>query len=177
MPNPNRLRYHQTTTHNNGSRGQRSAATDPKRRSICLNENAMNPYKIFVSHGSNDLWLASQIAKEIQALGIVTFLDETNIPKGSPDYKKIIRDEISASNELIALFTPWSSMRSWVWIEIGAAWNREIPILAVFYGMNVNDLDKTGQGKAILEDINIINLNEFDAYMGQLSSRVKGTQK
>ena len=55
---------------------------------------------------------------------------------------------------------------------MGAAWNREIPILAVFYGMSVNDLDKTGQGKAILEDINIINLNDFDAYLKQLGVRV-----
>jgi hypothetical protein len=39
-------------------------------------------------------------------------------------------------------------MRSWVWID-GCSVDREIPILAVFYGMSVNDLDKTGQGKAI----------------------------
>ncbi len=137
----------------------------------------MSLYKVFVSHGSHDLWLASQIAKEIQLLGAIPFLDEANIPKGSPNYKKIIRDEISASQELVALFTPWSSMRSWVWIEIGAAWNREIPILAVFYGMNVNDLDKTGQGKAILEDINIIELNDFDSYLVQLSNRVVEVKK
>lgn len=133
----------------------------------------MENYKIFVSHGSQDLWLAGQISKEIRETGASTFLDETNIPKGCPDYKKIIRDEIKESRELVALFTPWSSLRSWVWIEIGAAWNREIPILAVFYGMSVYDLDETGQGKAILEDINIININDFDSYVEQLHSRIK----
>jgi hypothetical protein len=132
----------------------------------------MDTYKVFVSHGSHDLWLASQIAKEIRELGALPFLDETDIPKGNPDFKRIIREEISANLELVALFTPWSAMRSWVWIEMGAAWNREIPILAVFYGMSVNDLDKTGQGKAILDDINIINLNDFDAYLKQLGVRV-----
>ena len=132
----------------------------------------MHAYKVFVSHGSHDIWLAGQIAKEIQEVGASPFLDETNIPKGSPDFKKLIREQISTSRELIAIFTPWSAMRSWVWIEMGAAWNREIPILAVFYGMHVNDLDKTGQGKAILEDINIINLNDFNAYLNQLSIRV-----
>ena len=79
----------------------------------------MQPYKVFVSHGSHDAWLALQIAKEIQAVGATTFLDETNIPKGAPDLKKIIRNEIWASRELLALFTPWSVMRSWVWIEMG----------------------------------------------------------
>ena len=68
-------------------------------------------------------------------------------------------------------------MRSWVWIEMGAAWTREIPILAIFYGMSVNDLDKTGQGKAILDDINIINLNDLDAYLKQLGVRVMEAQR
>jgi TIR domain len=134
-------------------------------------------YKIFVSHGSQDLWLAGQIAKEVAECGATPFLDETNIPKGSPNFKQVIRAEISVSRELIALFTPWSAMRSWVWIEMGAAWDREIPILAVFYGMTVNDLDKTGQGKAILEDINIIHLNDFGTYLRQLTARTREVQK
>ncbi len=137
----------------------------------------MSVYKVFVSHGSQDHWLAGQIAKEIRALGATPFLDETNIPKASPNFKEIIRDEIALSRELVALFTPWSSMRSWVWIEIGAAWSRGIPILAVFYGMTVNDLDKSGQGKAILEDINITSLNDFDTYVRQLELRVSEVKK
>jgi hypothetical protein len=70
------------------------------------------PYKIFVSHGSNDSWLAGQIMKEIEGVGASGFLDETNIPKGSSDFKKIIRQQVGDSRELIALFTPWSAMRS-----------------------------------------------------------------
>lgn len=136
----------------------------------------VDAYKIFISHGSHDGWVAGQISKEARSLGGSAFLDEIDIPKGSPDFKKIIREEIQASNELIALFTPWSAMRSWVWIEIGAAWMREIPIVAVFYGMEVGDLDKTGQGKAILEDINAINLNDLDDYLGQLRQRIEKTQ-
>lgn len=136
----------------------------------------MDAYKVFVSHGGTDMWLAGQISKEIQDHGALPFLDRTDIPKGSPDFKKIIRDEISASHELIALFTPWSAMRSWVWIEIGAAWIREIPVLAVFYGMDLDDLDKNGQGKAILDDINVLGLNDFGTYLEQLRSRVERAQ-
>ena len=130
-------------------------------------------YKIFVSHGSSDLWIAGQISKELQALGASAFLDESNIPKGNPNFKTIIRDEILTSHELIALFTPQSAMRAWVWIEMGAAWSREIPIVAVFYGMEVADLDKAGQGKAILEEINVLKLNDLDAYLKQLRTRVE----
>ncbi len=137
----------------------------------------MENYRIFISHGSHDSWLASEIAKEVEDRGATPFLDEANIPKGSPDFKQIIREEISSSHELIALFTPWSAMRSWVWIEMGAAWIRAIPILAVFYGMTVSDLDKTGQGKSIIEDINIVELNDFDDYLKQLKARVAKVRK
>ncbi|HEX7722371.1 MAG TPA: toll/interleukin-1 receptor domain-containing protein [Pyrinomonadaceae bacterium] len=136
----------------------------------------MSQYKVFISHGSEDLWLARQVAKEIQAVGGFAFLDESNIPKGSPNFKNVIREEISSSKELIALFTPWSATRSWVWIEIGAAWSRDIPILAVFHGLQLTDLDQS-QGKAILDDINVIRLNEFDRYLGELSVRIKRLHK
>lgn len=131
----------------------------------------MDSYKIFVSHGAADLWLAEQIAKEITAAGGTPFLDDANIPKGHPNFKQIIRQEIGESRELVALFTPWSALRSWVWIEIGAAWSHEIPVLAVFYGMTISDLDRSGQGKSILDDVNVINLNEMNSYLTQLAGR------
>lgn len=137
----------------------------------------MTDYKVFISHGSHDLWIAGQIAKEISLIGAKPFLDETNIPKGHPNFKQIIRSEISQSQEMVALFTPWSAIRSWVWIEMGAAWDREIPILAVFYGMTMSDLDKTGQGKAFLEDANVIQLNDFDTYLKQIALRIKEAQQ
>src|SRR2546421_21198 len=77
----------------------------------------ISDYKIFVSHGSPDLWLAGQIAQEIGKCGATPFLDETNIPKGSANFKQVIRAEIAVSREFVALFTPWSAMRSWGWID------------------------------------------------------------
>ncbi len=52
----------------------------------------------------------------------------------------------------------WSMLRSWVWIEIGAAWSRAIPVVVVLFGMDLADLEKSGQGRAILEDINVVHL-------------------
>jgi hypothetical protein len=132
-----------------------------------------NQYKIFLSHGSDDSWIATQIARRVQEVGAVPFLDETNIPKGA-NFKKSIHDEIKQSRELIALFTPWSFKRSWVWIEIGAAWGQNKPVVAVFYGMGLNDLETSGQGKGILEDINIVQLNDIEQYFGELATRVNG---
>jgi hypothetical protein len=133
---------------------------------------ADDPYRVFISHGSHDLWVAAQIARSVRETGAQVFLDETDVPKGA-DFKKRIHDEIGRSHELIALFTPWSAKRSWVWVEIGAAWGRGIPVVAVFYGLEPGDLEESGQGKAILEDINLLQLNAFDQYMDQLKARAQ----
>jgi hypothetical protein len=136
---------------------------------------SVKPYRVFVSHGSDDRWIAGQIAKCLQELGAQTFLDETSIPKGG-NFKQIIHKEIALSDEVVALFTPWSAIRSWVWIEIGAAWGQNKPVVAVFYGMNVEDLEKSGQGKGMLEDINVLQLNEIDGYFGEAATRVNGAK-
>jgi hypothetical protein len=130
-------------------------------------------YLVFISHGTHDSWIAAQIARVVRETGAGVFLDETDIPKGA-NIRQRIHEEIGRSHELIALFTPWSSKRSWVWVEIGAAWGRGIPVVAVFYGMEASNLDDSGQGKAILEDINLLQLNDFDAYALQLQRRVRG---
>jgi hypothetical protein len=62
----------------------------------------------------------------LREIGAETFLDETSILKGA-NFKQIIHREIALSNEVIALFTPWSAKRSWVWIEMGAAWGKTNP--------------------------------------------------
>jgi hypothetical protein len=130
-------------------------------------------YKVFVSHGKPDIWIAGQIARLIKDCGAVTFLDETDVNRGD-NFKQVILREITHSSELVALFTPWSAQRSWVWAEVGAAWGQEKRIVAVLYGITVGELEKLSGGKAMLEDINILDLNNFDSYLGELRERVKG---
>ena len=60
-----------------------------------------------------------------------------------------------------------------MWIEVGAAWGQKKSVVAVFHGMTVADLEKNGQGKAVLEDTNVLTLNEFDIYVDQLKQRVQ----
>lgn len=133
------------------------------------------PYRVFVSHGSDDRWIAAQIAKCLRDLGAETFLDETSIPKGA-NFKQIIHKEIALSSEVVALFTPWSAKRSWVWIEMGAAWGQDKPVVAVFYGMELRDLEQSGQGKGMLEDINVLQLNDIEKYFPEVAARVNGAK-
>ena len=55
---------------------------------------SQNRYRVFVSHGSDDRWIAAQVARCVQDRGAETFLDETNIPKGG-NFKQIIHSEIA----------------------------------------------------------------------------------
>jgi hypothetical protein len=48
----------------------------------------------------------------------MTFLDNNDLSKGD-DFKHEIRPEVGGSDALLALFTPWSMQRNWVWVEIG----------------------------------------------------------
>ena len=46
------------------------------------------------------------------------------------------------------------------------------PIHAVCYGMKLEDLDTSGQGRAVLEHTNNIQLDEFENYLFQLKERL-----
>jgi hypothetical protein len=129
--------------------------------------------KVFVSHGKPDTWLAQQLAKEIRVRGARTFLDETDVPKGA-DFKSIIRREIVECDELVAIFTPWSAHRFWVWSEVGAAWGQGKSVVAILYGLTLKDLEELGDSKAVFEDINILHLNDADRYLVELGQRVSG---
>jgi hypothetical protein len=86
----------------------------------------------------------------------------------------MIHREISQCDELVALFTPWSSLRAWVTTEIGAAWALGKPIIAIFYRMTLVELANSEQGSGKLVDRNVVVLNEVDRYFAELSVRVRG---
>ena len=67
--------------------------------------------KVFISHSSRDLWVAQQIAAELQRCGADTFLDEADIAQGDDFDDEIMRAE-EQCNELLVLLTPWSLKRS-----------------------------------------------------------------
>src|SRR5437588_13073685 len=119
-------------------------------------------YRIFVSHGGADAWVASQIAARLRQLGAETFVDDNDLAKGD-DFKHIIREQVTKSDELLALFTPWSRQRNWVWVEIGAAWVNQKRIVAVLYEVTLADLD-SGGGRAVLNDLNLVRINDIEAY-------------
>jgi hypothetical protein len=94
---------------------------------------------VFVSHSSQDTWIAKQIAREIEARGATPFLDEAQVDAGA-DFEEDILDFLERAHELVVLLTPWALERPYVWAEIGAAWGRRIPIVALLLGITATEL-------------------------------------
>jgi hypothetical protein len=86
------------------------------------------------------LSLDSQIAREIEVPGGTPFLDEAEIVAGE-DFEEEILNFIEREHELVVLLTPSALDRPYVWAEIGAAWSRRIPIVALLLGVTAADRD------------------------------------
>ena len=131
----------------------------------------MADYRVFVSHSSDDAWVAAQIARSIENCGATAFLDRRDIVAGD-DFKSRIREEIPKCEELLALFTPWSLRRAWVRHEIGMADALGKRIVCVFYKVRIADFDPDDDGLGPLDGLKIIDLNGLDAYLNELETRI-----
>lgn len=143
-------------------------------RSATTRRRSPQKYRVFVSHASDDLWVAAQIARHIEVCGATSFLDTRDISAGD-DFKSRIRSEMPSCDELLALFTPWSKTRAWVRHEIGMADALQKRIVCVFYKVTLRDLRRNGDSLGPIEDLNIIDINALDAYFNELTKRVSPT--
>lgn len=83
--------------------------------------------------------MANQIAREIEARGATPFLDEAQVHAGA-DFEEDILSFLERAHELVVLLTLWALDRPYVWAEIGAAWGRRIPIVALLLGITPTEL-------------------------------------
>jgi hypothetical protein len=128
---------------------------------------------VFVS--GQDTWVAKQIAREIEACGAMPFLDEAQVDAGA-DFEEDILDFLQRAHELVVLLTPWALDRAYVWAEIGAAWGRRIPIVALLLGITPAELQTRPGIPVLLKKRDLLQLNEIEVYLEQLKARVQHHQ-
>jgi len=126
---------------------------------------------VFISHSGPDTWVARKIADGCEAVSAQAFLDEAEISIGAI-FETDILNALKKSDELVALFTPWSLDRPYVWLEIGAAWYKGIPIIAVLLGVTPKQIQEHPRAPIAIKERNIIELNSIDRYFEQLSRRI-----
>jgi hypothetical protein len=136
-----------------------------------MGKRAKPVYLVFISHSSTDTWVAKQLAREIRRCGATPFLDEAEINAGE-DFEELIRAALEKANELVVLLTPWALDRRYVWAEIGAAWVRRVPIIALLHGMTPEELQSMPRVPVLLKKLDLLVLNQVGEYFDQLRQRV-----
>ena len=80
--------------------------------------------------------------------------------------------------KLVALLTPWSVDRNWVWAEMSASWALRRRFVAVLYGLTIPQIENEHGGLAILAPTNVLAIDDFDDYIRELKQRIDmGTPK
>jgi hypothetical protein len=130
------------------------------------------PYRIFISHGWADQWVAAQIEHQVRELGATTFIDINDIERGD-DIEDRIFAEMPGCDELLVLFTPWAVDRNWVWVEIGAARGLKKRIIAVLYQVDLSTIERDKGGSTFLRSKNAVDINELDTYFRELKKRIE----
>jgi TIR domain len=130
---------------------------------------------VFISHSSIDTWIARQIADQCEAMSAETFLDQAQIAIGAV-FETDILAALKKSDELVVLFTPWALERPYVWLEVGAAWFKGIPIIAVLLGVTPKQIQEHPRAPIAIKERNIIELNDIDRYFTQLHERIVKVQ-
>jgi TIR domain-containing protein len=131
------------------------------------------PFSVFVSHGWHDRWVAKQIAVNIvNKAGAEVFIDIFDIKSGDRIEERV-HSGLTGCTELISLLTPWSVDRNWVWSEMAGAWALRKRYVGVIYGLTLEEIDREHGGLAMLAPTNVINLNDFDAYLNELKVRIE----
>jgi hypothetical protein len=133
-------------------------------------QNRRSRRLVFISHSGRDTWVAKQIAREVKACGAQPFLDEADIDVGT-EFEDLIQASLSKADELLVLITPWALDRPYIWAEIGAAWGRGIPMVAILHGLDAETLQSRPGTPVLLKKRNLIELNDIDLYFKQLRIR------
>jgi len=113
-----------------------------------------------------------QSAREIELRGATPFLDEAQVDAGA-DFEEDILAFLERAHELVVLLTPRALDRPYVWAEIGAAWGRRIPIVALLLGITANELQARTGIPVLLKNRDLLQLNEVEIYLKQLEARVR----
>jgi len=134
-------------------------------------------YRVFLSHGWADRWVATQIERRIRSdCGAETFIDVFDIKKGD-DIEGRIFSEMHGIDELVVLFTPWSVERNWLWVEIGAARVLGKRVVAILYQVSFDSIDREKGGATFLRAKNAVDINDLDTYLSELRERVRGAAR
>lgn len=123
--------------------------------------------KVFISHTSDDLWVATQIETYVRSCGADSFLDSKSIEVGDDFDEKLIL-EAEDSTELLVLFTPATLKHHYIWMEIGMFVVSRKRIVAVLYGVTKEKIATNRFMPIALKRVSAVEINNIDSYFSEL---------
>jgi hypothetical protein len=112
------------------------------------------------------------MARLIGEAGATRFIDIFDINIGDRIADRVRIGTLECA-ELVALLTPWSVDRNWVWTEIAAAWALGKRYAGVTYGVTIEEIEKNHGGLACLGPTNVVALDDFEEYIREMSERMQ----
>lgn len=138
---------------------KRAAAQKATRRKVA----EPSAYTVFISHSSKELWIAEQIAKEIELLGAKSWLDKKDL-RGGDEIRRTVKRGIRSSQEAVILLSAQSITSQWVIFEVGVAYAYGKRITLILNNIAPNSL-------APMQGVKAIDLNDFDDFLLELTER------
>lgn len=130
-------------------------------------------YRVFISHASEDRWVAEQLARHARESGARTFLDAADVDDGD-DFEERIREAAEDCSEMLVLMTPWALARSrYIWLEIGAFWIQRKRIVALLHGVTTDEILKDRNLPIKLKRTHLRRLNDARGYFERLKRRIE----
>ena len=123
--------------------------------------------KVFISHSSQDRWIARRVSEDLEARGIETFLDEKHMETGE-SIDGSIAQHLRQCDEVVMLLSPPAVNSQWVLIEIGGARALEKRLIPILLHIGVNEMPQL-LSKSLARDI-----NDIDRYYDEATKRAKG---
>jgi TIR domain len=123
------------------------------------------PYVVFISHSSQDTWIARMVAEKVSALGATAWLDVKDLEGGDLITAKIL-EGLDTCEEAVVLVSPNSVGSQWVVFEIGAAWGQHKRITPILNNVSFDAITP-------LKEIKGVDLNDFDRFLSELGKRIQ----
>lgn len=122
---------------------------------------------MFISYSSLDGWIARRISRDLEELGLQTFLDQKDIEAGSR-FNEAIDEHLASSDELLILLSPASRESDWVLVEMGGALALKKRIVTVLLHVSANEIPDP------ISRFQAIDLNKIEIYYAEVKRRNEG---
>lgn len=108
----------------------------------------VNRWSVFISYKSDDIRIARRLSESLQRIGVNTFRDRVSIP-GGEIWESAILDAVEHARCLVLLVGKDTHNSIWVRKELERALEKNVFILPVLIGGNLDDWSEFGQLKRL----------------------------